>query len=294
MHTLYETPDGRKFTTQKELDEQYDIEATVPPEQLAELGAQFVGDSARARDELDAVLDIPYGPTLAERLDVFPGEPGGPVVVFIHGGYWRLNSRKSFSFMARGLVGRGATMVIPSYALCPTVSLDEIVRQQRAAVAWTYRHAAEFGADPERLIVSGHSAGGHATAVLLDTDWAGVYGLPEDTIRGGCAISGLFDIRPLRNTFLQPSLQLTGDQVIKYSPILDLPASAPPLLVTHGGRQTDEFDRQSKGFYDAWVAAGLTGDYYLQADKNHFDELFAFASPDSELIDRIMELSSRN
>ncbi|WP_157155204.1 MULTISPECIES: alpha/beta hydrolase [unclassified Diaminobutyricimonas] len=291
MHTLYETPAGKRFTSQEELDQQYDIEATVPREQLMALGAQFASDSAQARDELGAVLDIPYGPTLAERLDVFPGEPGGPVVVFIHGGYWRLNSRKGFSFMARGLVGRGATMVIPSYALCPTVSLDEIVRQQRAAVAWTYRHAAEFGADPERLIVSGHSAGGHATAVLLDTDWEGVYGLPENTIRGGCAISGLFDIRPLRNTFLQPSLQLTGDQVIKYSPILDLPTSAPPLLVTLGGLQTEEFDRQSKDFFDAWRAAGLTGDYYKQPDRNHFDELFSFVSPDSELIDRIMDLS---
>jgi arylformamidase len=291
MHTLYETPDGTQFTTQEELDRQYDIEATVPPERLAALGAQFVEDSAQARDELHAVLDIPYGPTLAERLDVFPGEPGGPVVVFIHGGYWRLNTRKNFSFMARGLVGRGATMVIPSYALCPTVTLDEIVRQQRAAVAWTYQHAADFGADPDRLIVSGHSAGGHATAVLLDTDWAGVYGLPADMIRGGCAISGVFDIRPLRHSFLQPSLQLTGDQVIRLSPMLDLPKSAPPLLVTHGGQQTDEFDRQSRDFFEAWRGAGLAGDYYLQPDRNHFDELFALADPDSELIDRVMELS---
>ncbi|WP_127129413.1 alpha/beta hydrolase [Georgenia sp. SYP-B2076] len=293
MHTLYQTPVGKRFTSQEQLDQEYDIEATVPPEQLAELGARFVKDSAQARDELDAVLDVPYGPTLAERLDVFPGEPGGPVVVFIHGGYWRLNTRKNFSFMARGLVGRGATMVIPSYALCPTVSLDEIVRQQRAAVAWTYQHAAELGADPERLIVSGHSAGGHATAVLLDTDWAGQYGLPENTVRGGCAISGVFDIRPLRHSFLQPSLQLTEDQVMRLSPMLNLPTAAPPLLVTHGGRQTDEFDRQSKDFLEAWRGAGLDGDYYLQPDRNHFDELFAFMDPDSELINRIIDLSSR-
>lgn len=212
--------------------------------------------------------------------------------MFIHGGYWKMLTSSEFSFVAPALVARGATVVVPTYALCPSVTIDEIVRQHRAAVAWTYRHARDFGADPQRLIVTGHSAGGHGVAMLLATDWDKEYGLPADPIRGGCTISGIFDIRPLRHTFLQPTLQLTCDQALRNSPILDLPPSAPPLLVTHGGQQTAEFVRQSVDYFSAWTTAGLTGDYWSQPDRNHFDELFPLADPDSELVDRILRLAS--
>jgi arylformamidase len=285
MRPVYRAPNGSSFT-REELDEQYDIEAAVPD--FSAYALRFVRDSARARAELTCHLDVPYGPTLDERLDVFPGEPGGPVVVFIHGGYWKSLTSAEFSFAARGPVARGATVVIPTYALCPQVTIDEIVRQHRAAVAWTYRHAADYGADPERLVVVGHSAGGHGVAMLLGTPWAGDYGLPQDVVRAGCAISGLFDLRPLPYTFVQPDLQLTADQVLRNSPILNLPQSAPPLLVTNGGRQTSEFERQSVDFIAAWQAAGLPGEYWARPELNHFDEILPLVEPDSELTERIL------
>jgi arylformamidase len=138
--------------------------------------------------------------------------------------------------------------VVTNYALCPAVTIDEVVRQTRAAVAWAYRNARSFGGDPERLHVAGHSAGGHLVAMVLATDWPGDYGLPADIIKGATAISGLFDLAPFPYTFLQPKVQLTWDQVRRNSPILHLPATAPPLLVAYGEDETAEFKRQSEDF----------------------------------------------
>ncbi|WP_413364941.1 alpha/beta hydrolase [Lysinibacillus sp. 3P01SB] len=287
--SLYQTPGGRVFTSLEELNQEYDIDASVPD--FNSIGEWFARESAKAREELQCTLDIPYGPTRAERLDVFHGEPGGPVVVFIHGGYWRMLTSKEFSFVARGLAAQGATVVIPTYALCPAVTIDEIVRQHRAAITWTYNHATEFGADPQKLVVTGHSAGAHGVAMVLATDWENEYGLPADIIRGACAISGLFDLQPLPYTFVQPFLQLTWDQVLRNSPILNLPKSAPPLLVTRGGKQTSEFLRQSDDFYTAWQSSGLPGEYWIQPERNHFDELFPLTELDSELTKKIIKLA---
>ncbi|GEL17205.1 alpha/beta hydrolase [Pseudonocardia asaccharolytica] len=289
MRPLYRAPSGIAFRSREELNQQYDIEVSVPD--FGAYAEQYVGESARARDELTCHLDVSYGPTLDERLDVFPGEPGGPVVVFIHGGYWKSLTSAEFSLVARGPVARGATVVIPTYALCPRVTIDEIVRQHRAAVAWTYRNIANYGADPERLAVVGHSAGGHGAAMVLDTYWADDYGLPQDLVRGACAISGLFDLRPIPYTFAQPDLQFTADQVMRNSPILNLPESAPPLLVTHGGLQPAEMERQSVDYITAWRAAGLPGEYWPRPEFNHFDEIMALTEPDSELTERVLGLA---
>ena len=200
-----------------------------------------------------------YGPTLAEYCDVFPAGPAAPVHVFIHGGYWRRFSARDHDFVVPQLVAAGLTVVVVNYALCPIVSLDEIVRQVRAAIAWTYGHAGEFGADPSRLTVSGHSAGGHLTAMALLTDWAGDYGLPADIIKGAVAISGLFDLGFVPYSYIQPKVQATWDQVARLSPIRHLPGAAPPLLVAVGGDETDEFRRQSRDFHAAWRVGGPPG-----------------------------------
>ena len=224
-----------------------------------------------------------YGPTLAEYCDVFPAGPAAPVHVFIHGGYWRRFSARDHDFVVPQLVAAGLTVVVVNYALCPIVSLDEIVRQVRAAIAWTYGHAGEVGADPSRLTVSGHSAGGHLTAMALLTDWAGDYGLPADVIKGAVAISGLYDLGFLPYSYIQPKVQATWDQVARLSPIRHLPAAAPPLLVAVGGDETDEFRRQSRDFHAAWRSAGLPGDYLEPPGKHHLTVLEELERSDSEL-----------
>ncbi|MDH4249363.1 MAG: alpha/beta hydrolase, partial [Deltaproteobacteria bacterium] len=134
---------------------------------------RYESESARTVAALGCRRNVPYGPSPEETLDVFPARtPGSPVQVFIHGGYWQAQDKRSYSFVAGPLVAAGAAAVVINYALAPTVGLDEIVRQVRAAVAWTVLHAREFNGDPERIHVSGHSAGGHLTAMMLITDWA--------------------------------------------------------------------------------------------------------------------------
>jgi arylformamidase len=276
----------RGFATQEELDEQYDPERTVP-------NAGFYADlyereSDLLRSERDHDLRVPFGPTLAEHLDVYPGRDDAPVLVYVHGGYWRARTSREFGFVARGPVTRGVATVVPNYALCPDVTIDEIVRQTRAALAWTCKNAGTFGGDPERIHVAGHSAGGHLVAMLLSTDWEGEYGLPPGIIKSATVISGLFDLAPFPYTFLQPKLQLAWDQVQRNSPILHLPDSAPPLLVACGGDETDEFKRQSEDYLAAWKANGLPGERLVLAGKNHYDVIDGFLDAGSPLLSGIL------
>ena len=283
----------RYSATQEELDAQYNLRALIPD--AATRYEEFCEhESVKLRAELDHRLDLPFGPTLAEHLDVYPaprteGSGGVPVLVYVHGGFWVLRTSKEFGFVARGPVSRGVATVVTNYALAPAVKMGEMVRQTRAAVAWAYRNAESFGGDPDRLHVVGHSAGGHLVATLLMTDWEGEYGLPRDIIKGATAISGLYDLSPFPYTFLQPKLGLTVDEVLEYSPILHVPDEAPPLLLAYGERETEGFRQQSEDFLSAWKAKGLDGSILPIPGKDHFDILDGFLDVESPLLSPILE-----
>ena len=182
----------RNFRTRAEIDAQYDVEASV--DDFRVYVDFFRSNSERARRKLNPVLDVPYGPTAAEHIDIYSARtPDAPLHMFIHGGYWHSLSSKEFSFIAEGLVEAGVAVAILNYDLCPNVTVTEIVRQNRAAVKWLHENARRYGCDPERISVSGHSAGGHLTAMLMATDWAATYGLPRDAVKGR-----LRDFRPVR------------------------------------------------------------------------------------------------
>ncbi|CAA9384163.1 MAG: putative esterase [uncultured Rubrobacteraceae bacterium] len=277
----------RDFATQEELDAQYNLLARFP--EAASLYEEFCArESEKARGELDHRPNVPFGPTLAERVDLYPEGRGAPVLIYVHGGFWALRTSEEFGFVARGPASRGVATVVTNYALCPAVTVDEIVRQTRAAVAWTYDNAQSFGGDPERIHVAGHSAGGHLVAMLLATDWPGEYGLPAGIIKGATAISGLFDLAPFPYTFLQPKVQLTWGQVRRNSPILHLPDAAPPLLVAYGADETDEFKRQSEDYLAAWKAKGLSGERLVLPGKNHYDVIDGFIDARSPLLSGIL------
>lgn len=283
----------RDFATQEELDAQYNLRMLFP-DAAAAYEAFCERESEKVRKDLDHHLNVPFGPTRAEHSDVYPATDearGAPILVYVHGGFWTLRTSKEFGFVARGPASRGVMTVVTNYALCPRVTIDEIVRQTRAAVAWVYRNGKDFGGDPERIHVAGHSAGGHLVAMLLTTDWEGDYGLPANIIKGATAISGLFDLAPFPYTFLQPKLQLTWDQALRNSPVLHVPdpqSEVPPLLVACGGDETDEFKRQSEEFSAAWQAKGLEGDLLTLAGKNHFDVVDGFLDADSPLCSAIL------
>lgn len=287
----------RNFATQEELDAQYNLYDTVPD---VEAYADFyLRESEKLRSERVHEANVHYGPTLDERLDIYPvPEATGPVpvLVYVHGGYWRSRTSEEFGFVARGPASRGVATVSVNYSLCPKVKLSEIVRQIRAAVAWTYRNAASFGGDPENIHVSGHSAGGHLAAMLLSTKWEEEYGLPQDLVKSATCVSGLFDLSPFPYTFLQPQLQLTWEEVRLYSPIFHVPKRedyAPPLLLAHGSEEPDELARQSRDYLKAWQENGHAGELLVLPGKNHYDAIDGFLDAESELCSAVLERAKR-
>tara|TARA_R110001599_G_scaffold27971_4_gene97385 strand:+ start:2070 stop:2930 length:861 start_codon:yes stop_codon:yes gene_type:complete len=259
------------FTTQEEIDRAYDPMMGRDPLMLVKDWRQR-SEASRTRHRV--TLDLPYGPTLAERMDVFHADnPNAPVHVFFHGGYWRSLSHREFSFIVDDLVDAGITVAVVNYALCPQVRFSELVRQSQAAVAYVYRHAAELGVDPEQLSISGHSAGGHLCAMLMSTDWEGSFGLPNQLIRGALCISGLYDLRPFPWSWLQPKLQLTGRDVQDFSP-LNLPCQvAAPLKLVAGALESKEFARQMSCYAEHVSEQGQNVTQQLLPDVDHFSIL---------------------
>lgn len=275
----------REFTSQAQIDAQYNAGASIPD--AGSYMQRFVERSRHARAALRCVLDVPYGPTLDETLDIFPaaapGSPAAPVFVFIHGGYWRALGSKDFSCVALGLQPLGISTVVIDYSLCPKVGIDEITRQARAAVAWVLRHIGEHGGDPARVAVGGHSAGGHLAAMCLETAWDRDYGLAPDPLAGGLLVSGLYDLAPLRYSYLQPQIQLDDGVIRRNSPLFAVRVSRTPALITWGANESSEFARQSSALHAAWQGAGNKSELVAQADANHFSAIHGFEDPASPL-----------
>lgn len=274
----------RDFATQEAIDREYDPMRGRDP---AALLADWQARSQAARERCRVSASIAFGPTLAERMDIYHAETkNAPLHLFFHGGYWRSLGHREFGFVAEGLVRSGISVAVVNYALCPTVAFGELVRQARAAVAWAYRHGVELGVDGSRLSVSGHSAGGHLAAMLLATDWRGQYGLPDDLLEGVLCVSGLYDLRPFPWSWLQPKLQLSGRDVADYSPLF-LPCRVPaPVQLVAGGEESSEFDRQMRAHAEHLESQGIAVGAELLSGDDHFTILDHFA-PSGRFVQRI-------
>ena len=174
-----------------------------------------------------------------------------------------------FSFVAERFVEAGACVILNNYDLCPSVTMDEIIQQNRAALAWIYKNANNIGGDPGRIHVTGHSAGGHLTAMMLATNWE-QYELPFDVINGAVPLSGLFDLEPIRLSYLNAELHMDKDESHRNSPIHNIPKWMPPTVVAVGGGETDEFRRQSRIYTDACINAGFDVSYL---EVGHYDHV---------------------
>ncbi|MGI4955596.1 MAG: alpha/beta hydrolase [Janthinobacterium lividum] len=229
--------------------------------------------SARARATLPHEADLVYDPASGQALDWFHGAPGGPVLLWIHGGYWRALSRADNACVAPGLVAAGIHVAVMDYSLAPAVTLDEIVRQVRAAAAWVHRHAAARGADPARLFIGGSSAGGHLCAM------AAAPGGDAPPLRGILPLSGLFDLEPIRLSHINAWLALDEAAVRRLSPLHHLPARPTRMLAAYGGRETREFQRQTDDYAAAWRAAGHDALVLPQPTRHHFDIVLGLGDP---------------
>ncbi len=261
---------------QKALDAQYDNRARVP--EFATHVAAWKSGSDAARAALSAELDLPYGPDARQRLDIFPPlRQPWPVAVFIHGGYWRAMEKELFAFLAPAFVAAGVGFVNLEYRLCPAVGIGDIVADIDAALGWIATNIARFGGDPNHVHVMGHSAGGHLAALALSRH-AG--------LRGAVAVSGLYELEPIRLSFLNADLRLDAGQARALSPLHALPQGPRgPLLLAVGGAESEEFHRQQRDYAAAWRAGRRPVLEMMPEGRDHFTVLSALGDPGQALFD---------
>jgi arylformamidase len=264
------------------LARQYNNRALVPDH--PQYFARWAEASVRARSTMASRLDQRYGDMPGESIDLFPARKGdGTCMMFIHGGYWRSLDKRDFSFLAPAWVDAGVSLAVVNYDLCPKVTIDEIVRQMLRASRWLWLHAEDFGMDQDRLYVGGHSAGGHLAAMMM----AAVFpvfdaNLPKDLWKGGLAISGVYDLRPLPQLdFLQQDLRLDEAAAQRLSPAFIPPATRAPVMTAVGGDESGEFRRQNALLGERWRSA-FAGDIPMPG-RNHFSVVDDLADQRSAL-----------
>jgi arylformamidase len=277
----------RSFS-QRELETEYDVEAAVGSEEHLACRAAAMADSLRVRDARGATTDVPYGPTGGQRLDVFAAPaPASPVAVYIHGGYWKSGSKESCLLFAETFAG--AAYVSVEYDRAPDVSVAEIVRQCRAAVAWVHEHAAEFNGDPANIHVLGHSVGGQLTAMVAATDWQGEYGIAVDPVRSIAVTSGVYDLEPVRLSFANAWARLDREAATAASPLFNLPARPRPAVVGWGADETAEFRRQSQDFAVALQARGWPCRTFAVEGRHHFNVARTLADADHPMTRAVLD-----
>lgn len=261
------------------LDDQYNNRSKEP--NFANIVQDWEERSQRLREQAPYHADLSYGSHERERLDIFPAsQPPAPFHVFFHGGYWQALSRDVFHVIAEGFTGQHVTPAFVNYPLGPQASMDEIVTACRNSLAWLYEHGAEYGGDPQKIYISGHSAGGHLVAMLMATDWpAWKPGLPRDLIKGGCAISGLFDLIPIQLSYVNDKLGMDEAMARRNSPVRLAPGCNSPLIVAVGERESAEYHAQSHELAAAWAQYGLPITELVLPAANHFTVLEHLTAP---------------
>lgn len=274
-----------------EIERQYNFRAMVP-EHVGVI-ERWQADSARTRQRPGAVLDIPTGPHPRQRIDLFPTERGAadgkaPLLVFIHGGYWRGLSKEVFSCLADPFTARGASVALVGYGLCPEVSFDTLIDHVRGGVAWLVANGAAHGVDVGRIVLSGHSAGGHLTALLASE--------PGNGLAGGLCLSGIYDLEAMLPFSVNEALKLDRDHARRLSPLNRVPdGAAPPLTLAPltlalGGDESPDMHRQQADYAAAWAKRGHAVRALAEAGTNHFTVVDRLADPSSALFAEALAL----
>jgi arylformamidase len=273
-------------------EREYNARAAIPDH--AQIFARWAEAAAMTRRQHACILDLPYGESAAERLDVFPTRrEDAPLFVFIHGGYWRSLDKSDFSWLIPPFVAHGVAVALPNYGLAPATPIEDIVRQTLAALAWLYRRGGEMGIDRNRIVVAGHSAGAHLAAMMTAARWPQYAAdLPAGLVKGALLVSGVFDLEPLVHApFVNADLKLDVARAQRLSPVHLPPATAAPVTLAVGAEESSEFKRQSAALAVRWsrnVARSME-----VAGCNHLTVCDALAAADSPLFAAALELVRR-
>ena len=271
---------------------EYNNRARVP--EHPEIFARWQHDAAAYRDRMageeNAELGLAYGPGARQKVDLFFPDATGhtPLALFIHGGYWRSLDAATFSHMSAGLNARGVAVAVAGYDLCPQVTIEQIIGQIRTACLFLWRR---FG---QRLMVYGHSAGGHLAACMVATDWKKLDPkAPLDLVPAGYAVSGVFDLTPLIATAMNVDLKLDSNEVARISPMYWPVSKGRVFDAVVGGAESAEFLRQSQIITEAWRLKGVETRYEEMPGANHFTVLDPLTDPNSAMTARVAALAAR-
>ena len=256
----------------------YNAGATV--DDVVPIFAAWARASEATRAERPGLRNVRYGESAAETLDVFSAGPGAPLAIYFHGGYWKRLDKDDVSYVADGLVPLGISVITVNYGLVPTVPLHEITAQARRAVTWIRANNDRLEFDPARMSVFGHSAGGHLAAMAAI----------EVPVHALISISGLHDLRPVRESFANEWLGLDEREARMLSPINYAPAGRFPIYATVGAKETDAFKGQARQLVDAWKPYGCAATFDEMPDDDHFSICWRLINPHDPLTQKIAEL----
>jgi arylformamidase len=270
-----------------EMEYQYNPRESVP--EYPALAQQRAVESKKVRATAKSWLNVAYGQSPRELLDIYAADqPGGPVLVYIHGGYWRSGSKEDNCNLAPTFTQRGATVVLVEYDLCPQVTVSAIVRQTRSAVGWVGKNIVRYSGNPSRLFVSGHSAGGHLTAMALAHDWA-QDGLPKDLIKGAVVTSGVYDLEMVMKVSVQEQVRMTPEIAKQNSPLVNPPKVQCPLVVAVGGAEPKGWQKMSEDYFNCCKEHGIQCEYLIVPGANHYTMSAHLTNPNSPLTQAMLK-----
>jgi arylformamidase len=267
------------------LEREYNNRALVP--EHVDIFARWERDSAFVRRTTKCEVDLPYGPDARHRIDLFPAQDARGTLVFIHGGYWRSLDKSMFSWLAAPWVAAGINVALPNYRLVPNVRIEDVVSDAIAAANWLFREGPAHGIAVDRVVLSGHSAGGHLAAAIFAAPREALQFEPQ-RIAGGVPISGVFDFEPLLHLASNADFRLDESQVKRLDLHDKRPTVRAPLVVAAGAAESPEFRRQSRCLADAWGTQVKA--LMLLPSLNHFTVVDAFAERGQPLYEAALEL----
>ena len=280
--------DAEKFYSPQELERQYNVR-----DSRADYETKIVPDwikrSAITRTNLKSTIDISYGKSEKQKLDFFSSaDINSPTVIFFHGGYWQRGNKSVYSFLANSFVKNNINFLAVGYDLCPKISITQIVLQAQEAIVWIWQNANRLEINKDKFIVSGHSAGGHITGMMMGTEWNKISSdLPNNLILAGIPISALNLLEPIRHTTLNDALKMDKEEAKSQSPIYLPPRTNAQQLIVYGANETDEFHRQSNIYYEKFKSEERKIERFIVPDADHFDEMNDLSNESSEFFKKM-------